>query len=727
MEYTRKLSSPGYHESDNLVMQSLPAGGLILEEPSDLVFDGSGEVFDESLTVGDSEEGVKIRPPPAKKQALSEDQEHGLTLGTEGQLDTEKPYCLSDQNGTREDDSVTPQPHTEQVPEDEVEENVVSVENDIEKPQLYGEGGAVSVEETELYGEGGAVSVEETELYGEGGAVSVEETELETGVEDQISVEQTKLETGVEDQISVEQTELETGVEDQISVEQTELETGVEDQISVEQTELETGVEDQISVEQTELETGVDDQISVEQTELETGVEDQISVEQTELETGVEDQISVEQTELETGVDDQISVEQTELETGVEDQISVEQTELETGVDDQISVEQTELETGVEDQISVEQTELETGVDDQISVEQTELETGVDDQISVEQTELETGVEDQISVEQTELETGVDDQISVEQTELETGVDDQISVEQTELETGVEDQISVEQTELETGVDDQISVEQTELETGVEDQETELDAEGDVVPPHLDGKEEDVTSVEKTDEVFDSELDTEKRKVEKEQVSFGNDGTSETEREETVEPVTDEMEGLAVADADIEPPTPVSGSVGMVQVEKERVLENGVERGEGRPVDDSARDDDETANVGGSESHSEGAVIGEREGEGKEREGGREKEGEAGKDGVPEAQLTQRHTHTSERFTGDSPADRDPAVVVQPGLPVGLLGLLRRLCGWAQPRNRRIFVFGTFGLLALASVVFLGANLFGDSETQAKRSASATL
>ena len=639
------------------MMQSLPAGGLILEEPSDLVFDGSGEVFDESPTVGDSEEGVKIRPPPAKKQALSEDQEHGLTLGTEELSDTEKPYCLSDQNVTREDDSVTPQPHTEQVPEDEVEENGVSVENDIEKPQLHGEGGAVSVEETELYGEGGAVSVEQTELYGEGGAVSFEQTEL-------------------------------------------------------------YGEGGAVSVEQTEL-YGEGGAVSVEQTEL-YGEGGAVSVEKTEL-YGEGGAVSVEQTELETGVDDQISVEQTELETGVEDQISVEQTELETGVEDQISVEQTELETGVEDQISVAQTELETGVEDQISVAQTELETGVEDQISVEQTELETGVDDQISVEQTELETGVDDQISVEQTELETGVDDQISVEQTELETGVDDQISVEQTELETGVEDQISVEQTELETGVEDQETELDAEGDVVPPHLDGEEDDVTSVEKNDEVFDSELDTEKRKVEKEQVSFGNDDTSETEIEDTVEPVMDEMEGVAVADADIEPPTPVFGSVGMVQVEKERVLENGVERG------DSAKGDDETANVGGSESHSEGAVIGEREGEGKEREGGREKEGEAGKDGVPEAQLTQRHTHTSGRFTGDSPADRDPAVVVQPGLPVGLLGLLRRLRGWAQPRNRRIFVFGTFGLLALASVVFLGANLFGDSETQAKRSASATL
>ena len=649
MEYTRKLSSPGYHESDNLVMQSLPAGGLILEEPSDLVFDGSSEVFDESPTVGDSEEGVKIRPPPAKKQALSEDQEHGLALGTEGQSNTEKPYCLSDQNVTREDDSVTPQPHTEQVPEDEVEENGVSVENDIEKPQLHGEGGAVSVEETELYGEGGAVSVEQTELYGEGGAVSFEQTEL-------------------------------------------------------------YGEGGAVSGEETEL-YGEGGAVSGEETEL-YGEGGAVSGEETEL-YGEGGAVSGEETEL-YGEGGAVSGEETEL-YGEGGAVSGEETEL-YGEGGAVSVEQTELETGVDDQISVELTELETGVDDQISVELTELETGVDDQISVELTELETGVDDQISVEQTELETGVDDQISVELTELETGVDDQISVELTELETGVDDQISVEQTELETGVDDQISVEQTEL-----------DAEGDVVPPHLDGEEDDVTSVEKNDKVFDSELDTEKRKVENEQVSFGNDDTSETEIEDTVEPVTDEMVGVAVADADIEPPTPVSGSVGMVQVEKERVLENGVERGEGRPVDDSARDDDETANVGGSESHSEGAVIGEREGEGKEREGGREKEGEAGKDGVPEAQLTQRHTHTSERFTGDSPADRDPAVVVQPGLPVGLLGLLRWLRGWAQPRNRRIFVFGTFGLLALASVVFLGANLFGDSETQAKRSASATL
>ena len=107
--------SPGFTEDGVSVVQSLPptSRGLILEEPLEL--NVSGADLEESPTVNlGSEEGVNISPPPAKKAALSENKEGIALTDSRVMEEAELSVSLAHQNDLRDDNSVTPQPLTEQ-------------------------------------------------------------------------------------------------------------------------------------------------------------------------------------------------------------------------------------------------------------------------------------------------------------------------------------------------------------------------------------------------------------------------------------------------------------------------------------------------------------------------------------------------------------------------------------------------------------------------------------
>ena len=221
--------------------------------------------------------------------------------------------------------------------------------------------------------------------------------------------------------------------------------------------------------------------------------------------------------------------------------------------------------------------------------------------------------------------------------------------------------------------------------------------------------------------------------VEKVAVSLTEPAVSEEERETgdaekveepvVVEPATDEPERdvekveMAAAEpaidegegevAKTEPLEDEMAKENDVQLEDEMAKENGVQSAEAV----STEEDPERT-----EPLSSDDVT--RESQLEERDWGRD-----GSLPVSDPQLSRRVT----QIPSNEPAQPVESAVAQVGSSLGLLGTLRRLREWTRFRNRRLLLFGTVGFLTIASVVFLGMNLFYDSKAQAKRPAAGAL